>query len=204
MVIILTIFLVKKSNHVKSKEKSDVVEIKEKKKINKTEEINYKVDLKGEVNNPGIYTLKKGSRVIDVIEAGGGLTENANTEVINLSKKISDEMVIIIYSNYEVREFSKTKEIEEKVQNKCVQKDENALRNDACITSNNSSKVQGKININIASKDELMTLTGIGESKANDIIKYREEHKFNTIEDIKEVSGIGDSLFAKIKENITV
>ena len=204
MVIILTIFLVKKSNHVKSKEKSDVVEIKEKKKIDKTEEINYKVDLKGEVNNPGIYTLKKGSRVIDVIEAGGGLTENANTEVINLSKKISDEMVIIIYSNYEVREFSKTKEIEEKVQNKCVQKDENALRNDACITSNNSSKVQGKININIASKDELMTLTGIGESKANDIIKYREEHKFNTIEDIKEVSGIGDSLFAKIKENITV
>ena len=204
MVIILTIFLVKKSNHVKSKEKSDVVEIKEKKKIDKTEEINYKVDLKGEVNNPGIYTLKKGSRVIDVIEAGGGLTENANTEVINLSKKISDEMVIIIYSNYEVREFSKTKEIEEKVQNKCVQKDENALRNDACITSNNSSKVQGKININIASKEELMTLTGIGESKANDIIKYREEHKFNTIEDIKEVSGIGDSLFAKIKENITV
>ena len=204
MVIILTIFLVKKSNHVKSKEKSDVVEIKEKKKIDKTEEINYKVDLKGEVNNPGIYTLKKGSRVIDVIEAGGGLTENANTEVINLSKKISDEMVIIIYSNYEVREFSKTKEIEEKVQNKCVQKDENALRNDACITSNNSSKVQGKININIASKEELMTLTGIGESKANDIIKYREEHKFNTIEDIKKVSGIGDSLFAKIKENITV
>ena len=203
MVIILTIFLVKKSNHVRKKD-VDVVEVKEKTKIDKTEEINYKVDLKGEVNNPGIYTLKKGSRVIDVIEAGGGLTENANTEVINLSKKISDEMVIIIYSNYEVREFAKTKEVEEKVQNKCVQKDDVSLKNDACITSNNTNKVQGKININIASKDELMTLTGIGESKANDIIKYREEHKFNTIEDIKEVSGIGDSLFAKIKENITV
>ena len=193
-----------KNNKHDNKEK-DIIEVKEPvKKKEKKEDINYKVDLKGEVNNPGIYTLKKGSRVIDVIEAGGGLTENANTEVINLSKKIVDEMVIIIYSNYEVREFAKTKEVEERVQNKCVQKDDNSLKNDACISSNTNNKVIGKVNINTASKEELMSLPGIGEAKANDIIKYREEHKFNTIEDIKEVSGIGDSLFAKIKENITV
>ena len=193
-----------KNNKHDNKEK-DIIEVKEPvKKKEKKEDINYKVDLKGEVNNPGIYTLKKGSRVIDVIEAGGGLTENANTEVINLSKKIVDEMVIIIYSNYEVREFAKTKEVEERVQNKCVQKDDNSLKNDACISSNTNNKVIDKVNINTASKEELMSLPGIGEAKANDIIKYREEHKFNTIEDIKEVSGIGDSLFAKIKENITV
>ena len=203
MVVILTIFLVK-NNHSKKKEDVEVKEVvKKKEKKVEEKDIEYKVDIKGQIVHPGIYTMKKGSRVIDVIDASGGLTENANTEVINLSKKINDEMVIIIYSNYEVNEFAKTKEIEEKVQSKCVQKDENSLKNDACITADNN-KVQGKVNINTASKEELMTLTGIGESKANDIIKYREEHKFNTIEDIKEVSGIGDSLFAKIKENITV
>ena len=146
--------------------------------------------------------MKKGTRVMDVIEASGGLTENANTDVINLSKKISDEMVIIIYSNNEVREFAKTKETEQKIQNKCIQPEENSIKNDACISTN--TNIQNKININTATKEELMNLPGIGESKANDIIKYRETNPFQKIEDIKEVNGIGDSLFAKIKENITV
>ena len=132
----------------------------------------------------------------------GGLTENADTSVINLSKKITDEMVIIIYSKSEVKDFEKTKETEKIVQEKCIKKDENALKNDACITD--SVKTRGKVSINTATKEELMSLTGIGDSKAEDIIKYREENGlFKTIEDIKNVSGIGDSLFAKIKENIT-
>ena len=88
-------------------------------------------------------------------------------------------MVIIIYSNQEVKEFEKTKEREKILQDKCIQKDENALKNDACINNNQSAK-------------------------AKDIITYRETNKFNTIEDIKNVSGIGDALFAKIKENITI
>ena len=149
--------------------------------------------------------MKKGSRVMDVIETSGGLTENANTDVINLSKKIIDEMVIIIYSNAEVINFARTKEIEERVQNNCIKEDENSLQNDACINSETSSnKPQGKININTATKEELMTLTGIGESKANNIIKYRNEHRFKSIEELKEITGIGESIFAKIKENITV
>jgi len=115
-------------------------------------------------------------------------------------------MVIIIYSNQEVKEFEKTKEKEKIIQDKCVQKDENALKNDACINNNQStnSNTNKKININTASQEELQTLPGIGESKAKDIITYRETNKFNTIEDIKNVSGIGDALFAKIKENITI
>ena len=113
-------------------------------------------------------------------------------------------MVIIIYSNQEVKEFEKTKEREKILQDKCIQKDENALKNDACINNNQSANTNNKININTASLEELQTLPGIGEAKAKDIITYRETNKFNTIEDIKNVSGIGDALFAKIKENITI
>lgn len=170
-----------------------------------------KVDIKGEINMPGIYTMKIDDRVIDVIELAGGLTENANTSVINLSKKVSDEMVIVIYSNEQVKDFERTKEIEKVVQDKCNQPDENAIKNDACIasdgknTSLDTDKNNGKISINTASKEELMTLPGIGESKAKDIISYRETNgSFENIEDITKVSGIGESTFAQIKENITV
>ena len=153
----------------------------------------FKVDIKGEVLTPGIYSLKNNSRVMDVINMAGGLTNQADTSVINLSKKITDEMVIIIYSRQQVKEFEKTKEQESIVQGKCIKSSENALK-----TTNK------KISINTATKEELMTLPGIGESKAEDIIKYRENtSKFNKIDDIKNVSGIGDSLFAKIKESIT-
>lgn len=112
-------------------------------------------------------------------------------------------MVIIIYSNNEVKEFKKTKELESQVQQNCVQPNENALKNDACITekANNSSK----ISINTATEEQLQTLPGIGESKAKDIINYRTENgPFTSIEDIKNVSGIGESLFAKIKDYITL
>ena len=176
---------------------------KKKTKSIKAEIQEYKVDIKGEVLLPGIYTLNKDSRVIDVITKAGGLTENANTTVINLSKKIIDEMVIIIYSNQEVQDFENTIARQKELQEKCVQKDENALKNNACI-ENNEEITNTKVNINTASLEELQTLSGIGESKARDIIAYRETNKFNSIEDIKNVSGIGDSIFAKIKENITV
>ena len=146
----------------------------------------YVVDIKGEVYNPGIYKLKANSRVVDVIEMAGGLTENANTTVINLSKKITDEMVIIIYSNKEVKDFKKTKELEASLIERCKQKDANSLENDACIEGDKTNKDNNsKVNLNTATKEELMTLTGIGEAKADDIISYRNNTPFNTIEDIK-------------------
>lgn len=209
VIFILTIlgvssfFIVKNIMSNKKKEKDEVIVEKsiEKKEV-ETKEL-LQVDIKGEVINPGIYELDSESRVIDVINKAGGLTENANTSVINLSKKITDEMVIIIYSNEEVNDFKTTKEIEEQVIEKCIQKEDNSLRNDACI-ENDKNELTGKININTASLEELMTLEGIGENKAKSIIEYREtKSKFNTIEDIKNVNGIGDNLFAQIKENIT-
>lgn len=144
--------------------------------------------------------------MIDVIEKAGGLTDKANTTVINLSKKIIDEMVIIVYSNQEVRDFEKTKEKEQLIQNKCQQKDENSLKNDACITNNNSKKtIDTKVSLNKASLEELMTLPGIGEVKAKEIINYRtEKGEFKSLEELLQISGIGESTLEKIKDNLTL
>ena len=185
------------------KKEEIVVEKKEtKKKVEKESMIS--VDIKGEVNRPGIYTVKESSRVIDVIDQAGGLTENADTTVINLSKKVKDEMVIIVYSREQVLQFEETKKQEEYLQNKCIQPEENSIKNDACI-SDNQTAITGKVNINTASKEELMSLTGIGASKAKEIISYRETNgPFQSIEEIKNVSGIGETIYAQIKEDITV
>ena len=173
----------------------------EKKKETK-EEILISVDIKGEVIAPGMYSVKENMRVLDVINQAGGLTENADTTVINLSKKVQDEMVIIIYSKEQVKNFEETKKLEEMVQEKCKNPDDNSITNDACITS---ETITTKININTATKEELMSLNGIGENKAKDIISYREKNGlFKSIEEIKNVSGIGESIYAQIKENITV
>ena len=113
-------------------------------------------------------------------------------------------MVIIIYSNQQVKEFEKTKQIEEQVQEKCMQPNENALKNDACIESEKKD-TNTKVSINNASLEQLMTLPGIGESKAKDIITYRtSKGPFKKIEELMEIPGIGESIFAKIKENITL
>lgn len=178
---------------------------KDEETIEKVEE--YMVDIKGEVNNPGIYKLKKGSRVIDVVGEAGGLTESADTSVINLSKKITDEMVIIIYSRQEVENWVATKQQEEYLQKKCLLEEEGQVENDACIeekTEPEEKQPSTMVNINTATKEELMTLPGIGETKAEAIISYREKTPFQKIEDLKNVSGIGDSTFEEIKSNITV
>ena len=202
-----TIFYFVYKGHGKKTTKSTISLVKKKEKEEKKEIVSsdevYKVDIKGQIMVPGIYSLDPNSRVIDVIEKAGGLTEFADTSVINLSRKIKDEMVIIIYSREEVANFYQTKIVEKQVQETCVQKDETALKNDACISS--TTDTSGKISINTASVEELSSLSGIGKSRAKDIITYREENgPFTKIEDIMNVSGIGESLFASIKEDITV
>lgn len=194
----------KKENRVIKSEKLEKSTI-EKTGLEKEVKNKISVDIKGEVNNPGIYSLEENSRVIDVVEKAGGFTERANTTVINLSKKIIDEMVIIIYSNEEVEDFKKTKELEKEVINKCIQKDENAIVNDACINTNEVATINGKVSINNATIEELMTLPGIGEAKAKEIIEYRNNNNgFSNLEQLMEISGIGESIFAKIKDYITL
>ena len=122
--------------------------------------------------------MVKGSRVKDVIELAGGLTSDSDTSNINLAKIIEDEMVININSV-----------------------NDNSGNNYGM----NSTNLSDLININTASLEQLMTLSGIGESKAKSIISYREENgNFKAIEDITKVSGIGQALYEKIKDYITV
>ena len=213
LLVVASIFIYKNFDS-KDKEDENIVlntkkDIKKDEEEEKTSDVYYQVDIKGEVINPGIYTVKEGSRVIDVIRLAGDLTEVADTSVLNLSKKVKDEMVIIVYSFDEVESFTETKEQEEIEQESC--KNQNGIENDACIedstndTSSSSVVISGKISLNTATLDELMMLPGIGEAKAEAIIKYREEvGAFQNIEELKEVNGIGDAIFDDIKESITI
>ena len=117
-------------------------------------------------------------------------------------------MVIIVYNYDEVNSFTETLEKEKIEQEACL--NQNGITNDACIEDNSeddsssSVVISGKISLNTATKEELMMLPGIGDAKADSIIKYREEvGAFQSIEELKEVSGIGDAIFDQIKENIT-
>ncbi len=212
LLVVASIFIIKNINFEDKEDENIVLNTKKDIKKDKEEEdvsdIYYQVDIKGEVINPGIYTVKEGSRVIDVIRLAGDLTDNADTSVLNLSKKVKDEMVIIVYSFNEVESFTETKEKEEIEQEACI--NQNDIINDACIedSSNDTSSsvvISGKISLNTANLDELMMLPGIGEAKAEAIIKYREEvGAFQNIEELKEVSGIGDAIFDQIKESITI
>ena len=166
------------------------------------------VDIKGEVKNPNVYKMKVGSRVNDLINEAGGLTKNANTRFISLSKILGDEDTIVIYSNKEINDAKRDNKLE--VTAPCVCEE---VKNDACYNDNtttttkrattkNTSKI---ININTASVSELTNLSGIGEVKAKSIVNYRNKNgKFKTINDILKVDGISETLFSKIKNNITV
>lgn len=181
---------------------------------NVSEEKYILVDIKGEVKKPGVYKLKENSRVIDAINASGGLTKKAYTKYINLSKILKDENVIIVNSTSEIKKVSSGNNITEvKINNNS--KNSASISESELITNDNvkseedntGNSLEGniKVNINTATKEELMKLSNIGESKAEKIIDYRTANgNFNSIEDIKKVSGIGDKLYDSIKENITV
>lgn len=181
---------------------------------NVSEEKYILVDVKGEVKKPGVYKLKENSRVIDAINVSGGLTKKAYTKYINLSRILKDENVIIVNSTSEIKKVSSGNNITEvKINNNS--KNSASISESELITNDNvksdedntgnSLESNQKVNINTATKEELMKLSNIGESKAEKIIDYRTANgNFNTIEDIKKVSGIGDKLYDSIKENITV
>lgn len=184
------IFYAFNNNEVEVKELS----ITTKKEVVKVD--NFFVDIKGNVNNPGVYEFTSGDRVIDAIEVAGGLTKNANTNNINLSKKLTSEMVIYVYSNKEVKNNDNLS-----CNNIC---DVEVIEVNNCIEKNNVENTN-LINLNKATLEDLLTLTGIGESKAKSIIEYRDTNgKFKDINELKNVSGIGDALFEKIKDKISV
>ena len=212
--IMLFVIVYENNNNIEkvsAKENNSITKKEDKKESDST----IFVDVKGAVNNPGVYELESGKRVINAINKAGGLSSNANSININLSKKLTDEMVIIVYTKNEILNYKNGGNVKtiSCASNECVCPDSN---NDACIskTSSNSKSLgskaiiknsNSKVSINSASKEELMTLNGVGEAKAQKIIEYREKNgQFKSIEDIKNVSGIGDSMYEKIKDSITL
>lgn len=142
-----------------------------------TEDNSIKIHITGEINNPGLIELTSGDRILDAINKAGGTTSMADTSKVNLAYVLSDGEKIYIPS----------------------------INDEEDIPYIENSSNNSKVNINTATSEQLQSLNGVGESIAESIIKYREENgKFASIEDIKNVSGIGDSKYEKIKEDICV
>ncbi|QFT89925.1 ComE operon protein 1 [Bacillus sp. THAF10] len=137
------------------------------------------IDVKGAVKNPGVFQMKQGERVVDAVERAGGFLLEADTDLVNLAAVLTDEMVLYVPKIGE----------------------ENPIIHEKKSSDTNS----GKININTASEGELVTLSGIGPAKAKAIIEYREKHGFfKDIEDLVNVTGIGQKSLESIQEEITV
>lgn len=141
------------------------------------------IHISGQVHNPGIIELELGSRVIDAVNLAGGLKKDADLDRMNLAKKLIDE---------------------EKIYIPAIGEEDIPIEVANLNSSDNSGNTQSKVNINTCTKEELITLPGIGEVTAGKILDYREENLFKIIDDIKNVSGIGEKKFEAIKELITV
>ncbi len=145
--------------------------------VQQTEPPGIYVHICGEVKDPGVYELPEGSRIFEAVEAAGGFTEKAAQASLNQAQKLSDGVQIVILSLEEAEEKARRER----------------------------ELAAGIVNLNTASKEQLMTLTGIGESRAEDILRYREESGgFQSIEEIMNVPGIKESAYLKIKDSITV
>ncbi len=131
----------------------------------------------GAVQVPGVYHLEQGSRIVDAITVAGGFDEEADTTSLNQAERLEDGQKLYVPT---LEEMQKGNSVPQKV-------------------------TEDKIDINHATKEQLMTLAGIGPSKAEDILAYREEHGgFQSIEELKQINGIKDGIFDKIKDSITV
>ena len=136
----------------------------------------------GAVNTPGVYELDKDARVFEAIRSAGGMTDEAAPDAINQARVVSDGEQIYVPTAEEAESQGTGVE--------------------GTVTE---SAVDDKVNINTAGKDELMTLTGIGEAKAGSILRYREENgRFESIEELMEIEGIKEGVFNKIKDDITI
>ena len=169
----------KKEEVVEESEAVVTTVMAEKTEENTTQEAVIFVDIKGEVKKPGVYQMKAGDRVKDAIDAAGGLTAEADSQKVNLAQRVEDQMVIVV-----------------------PKVGEEAEAIPAGVTSKETSK-EGKVNINTATVEELKTLKGVGEKKAEAIIEYRKKNgSFKTKEDLMKVRGIGKKLFESFEERI--
>lgn len=160
------------------------------------------VHICGAVSAPGVYELPAGSRIIDAVEAGGGFLPEAEEACCNLAEEIVDGCQIYIMTKTESCADGQT----EKKAGIQTSPDSDMQTTDRNVRSNSAPALEnGLVNLNTADVAALMTLPGIGESRAKAIISYREQHgAFAQIEDIMKISGIKQAAFSKIKDKITV
>ncbi|WP_270180596.1 helix-hairpin-helix domain-containing protein [Alkalihalobacillus sp. CinArs1] len=178
VVVLISLFLIYRSTSTENESYFEETEIKEEKveAEPQVEELPYiMVDVKGAVVKPGVYEVKNDARIKDIITHAGGFLKDADQNQLNLAGKVVDEMMIYVPVKGEVSAQIPS------------QNDENKL-----------------ISINSASLEELQELPGIGPAKAEAIIAFREEQSFTVIEDLKQISGIGEKTFEKLKDLITV
>lgn len=162
-------------------------------------------DIKGSVKKPGVYDFTQGDKIIDAINKAGGLTKNATTNNLNLSKKLTNEMVIYVFSKNELTTTKALEPVSNASECKCETIEINNCVDKNTTNESNKDTVPAKININTDNKERLMTISGIGSSKADAIIEYRTKNgNFKTTEDIMNVSGISKTIYDKIKDIITV
>ena len=172
-------YIMKTNDEFDMEEQNLLIEESKREENSEIKEENTKivVHVSGAVNNEGIVELDKNSRVADAIEAAGGVSQNAYMKDINLASILEDGM----NANTDI------------------------IAKNSQENKTGAIKTNSKVNINTATKEELDTLPGIGESTANKIINYRKENgNFKSIDEIKEVSGIGDSKFEQIKDLIEI
>ena len=164
---------------------------------------NMTVYICGEVARPDVYVLPEGSRIYEAVAAAGGFTGEADREWSNLAQMMTDGQMLRIYS--------RTQTLQMREEGLTPAADHFGLT-DACVSGSAAAGTAPAasgggmlVNINTATREELMTLPGIGQSRAEDIISYRQQHGgFSDIGQIKQISGIKDAVFAKLKAYITV
>lgn len=192
-IIIISIFICINKQNIELNS-NEIIEYEDKVEnitLNTDIESNITIYITGAVVNEGVYKINKDSRIEDAIKEAGGLKENANIKEINLAYMLEDGMKIYIPQQNE---------------NILEDKTEGYINKEVITNENNTKNFENKIiNINTATQTELENLPGIGPSTALKIINYRKEKgKFKKIEDIKNVSGIGESKFSKIEKLIKV
>ena len=214
IVVILSIIIIAFLYYIYTKDKSTFISSEELKVENTTEKEEVKeeerkriiVHVSGAVNKEGIVELEADSRISDAIDKAEGLAENADTKKINLAFKLEDGMKIYIPKIGE-EESEEGQESTGDETSKYITSSSGVVDTQENESGKNIGEktTTGKVNINTASQTELETLPGIGPATSSKIISYRKENgKFESIEEIKEVSGIGDAKFENIKELICI
>lgn len=165
------------------------------------------VDVKGAVKHPGIFKVKSSMRVDDAINLAGGMQKTADRKHINLAQRLTDQQVVYVPIRGEIKgSATGTVDAEMAPSTTSDSTGEQASTTDSSTSSAaDGTSGSGTVNLNTATKEQLQTLTNIGEKKADQIIQYREAHgKFKSVDELKEVQGIGDKTFEALKPQLSV